>query len=432
MIAVTSTYSHGIAWPNKDWVDEVYVMTGDDVTPDKTEKYKEMVKSGDILCAFDRVSGFNLYYVSPKFITHYNDFSKDTVLFYGGFCYSFMGSWPQIINSFANGAYFGFTWSVRTNWNARWSQYLFTELADTLKDKPLTVEEWMNGTSIPKEYYDPAYKKTVKIQYSGNADLALWVKEMKIQLMIESTEMDEAPIKVNGLVNKPYNFMCQVTGGSFQDYNYKWSKGDGSPVIETTYPQAELTWSDPGTYQLKVEAYLKTTNQKAGEKTVTVTLVGQNYLNSYSNQVTIPGYDFTISCAYGVSCTSNLFRIRWDSLINNSTPPDYYYFHQLALWEKKIFNPGETRTYTVTFSLSNLTTTLSGTPQIKKVSVQIWDLTGDHYYEFDGLSPITMTVVTDETHTGTLSTTVWPQIAGSGSYYDPINPLTFSVDKDTY
>ena len=154
---IIHVYSHGLAYPDEKNIQEVYLKTGEIANLSSTQKYWDDIKNGNILLCYTK-SGVsqkgNVYFISPSFIALHNNFSKDTVLFYGGFCFSFLGTWDNLYTKFAKGAYFGFSWSVYTNWNAMWATSLIDSLSDTLTGPAYNPEIWINGPYLPKSYYN--------------------------------------------------------------------------------------------------------------------------------------------------------------------------------------------------------------------------------------------------------------------------------------
>jgi hypothetical protein len=170
-------YSHGWAYPEETNIREIYLMTGEVASLDATKKYWPDIKARRVI--INRTKNANgwktIYWINKDFIAGHNDFSKDTVLFYGGFCYSFLGSWDQLYKKFAKGSYFGFTWYVRTNRNAQWGVSLVDSLCDTIRKPAYTTDSWMNGPNLPKSYYENMAAKTVRVQYIGDASLTFWL-----------------------------------------------------------------------------------------------------------------------------------------------------------------------------------------------------------------------------------------------------------------
>lgn len=173
-------YSHGWAWPKKENIKDIYLKTGERENETTSKKYLSDIKNGNILIKQAKVSSnqlANVYGISEQFIASHNNFNNDTILFYGGFCFSFLGQWSQIENSFAKGAYFGFDWSVYTSKNANWAIDLIDDLTDNEQAEPVNTEEWINGSDPPKSYWYPKDKKTVSIKYIGDPALTLWLGE---------------------------------------------------------------------------------------------------------------------------------------------------------------------------------------------------------------------------------------------------------------
>jgi hypothetical protein len=172
---VIHVYSHGWAWPTSANISDVYLMTGEVANLMATAKYWSDMKKRNVIMSKSKTgSGWkNIYFIKKAFITSHNDFSKDTVLFYGGFCYSFLGSWSQITSAFAKGSYFGFTWSVRTSKNAAWNVSLVDSLCDTVARPGYTSGSWIGASKPSKSYWDNKAGKTVSIQHTGDASLSL-------------------------------------------------------------------------------------------------------------------------------------------------------------------------------------------------------------------------------------------------------------------
>ncbi len=169
--------AHGLAWPRKDSISEVYTMTGELANLVTSAKYWQDIYHGDILINKTKdIDGVrkNTYWISPNFVSSHNDFSKDTVLFIGGFCFSFLGDWSQLYNKFAAGAYFGYDWIVRTNKHQIWALSLMDSLCDTLTKPPYNPSKWIKGTNPAKSYYNETDRIWVNILYAGDPSLSLW------------------------------------------------------------------------------------------------------------------------------------------------------------------------------------------------------------------------------------------------------------------
>ena len=245
---IIQIYSHGWAWPKETNITEVYVLTGETENETTSKKYWNDLTKGNIPVV--KITGSNNYYfLSPTFIADHNNFSADTILFYGSFCYSFLGNWPDIIDEFADGAYVGYDWSVYTHKNANWVVNSIYSLSDTTTDKPVTLNEWFNDDNVPKSYWSEKNNKEVHIHYAGDGNLKLW-DDVKIRLIPLSS--NGTPVNNPGEVGVAYPFKCIVSTGSDIFLEFTWDIGDGSSPISASN-EVNITWSESGQYTLKVD-----------------------------------------------------------------------------------------------------------------------------------------------------------------------------------
>ena len=179
--ALVFLYSHGVAYPNKTALEEVYFLLKEERSSKSDEKYKSYLSSGDIVF----VSGKNktTYAVSPKFFSNFNNFSSDNSIVYGSFCFSFLGSWPHEVNITSKSAvYVGYNWAVQFDWDARWAASLFNNLDLPRANGPMNMETWFTAPDditnkpyiYPRSYYSNDDKHTCSIQYTGKSDFAMW------------------------------------------------------------------------------------------------------------------------------------------------------------------------------------------------------------------------------------------------------------------
>jgi hypothetical protein len=169
-------YSHGFAWPEENNIRDVYLMTGEVANLTSTLNYWNDILSRTIIITTTKnSSGWkNIYLINKDFIAGHNDFKKDTIVFYGGFCYSFRGTWSQLTTKFAKGSYAGFTWSVQTDKNAAWAVSMINWLCDTTAKPPYTCGNWYMGADPPKSYYDSTDKKIVSTVFLDNGATTFW------------------------------------------------------------------------------------------------------------------------------------------------------------------------------------------------------------------------------------------------------------------
>jgi len=170
---IVHIYSHGWAWPHSWSIEEVYLMTGETWMESLYEKYWREFHSGD-LPLVKELRGPAKIFVSPAFIAAHNSFSNLGTLFYGGFCFSFLGSWPTVITEKAHAAgYMGFNWSVYTNWNAAWNQNLMKKMLDVDREISITPALWLSDESFPKQYWYDRGGFWVSVRYQGDPALRL-------------------------------------------------------------------------------------------------------------------------------------------------------------------------------------------------------------------------------------------------------------------
>lgn len=165
--------SHGFAWPTNKNIEQGYLQTGEVANPNTTLKYWQDVIKGDLTVILESYT--HLYFLSPRFVASHNDFSKDKVLFFAGFCYSNLGGWLQISNLLGGGGYFGFDWMVRADRQHEWIVDLITKLCNFQLRPPFTTGNWMSEPTPPKTYKNENWDDVlVSIHYTGDQDLALW------------------------------------------------------------------------------------------------------------------------------------------------------------------------------------------------------------------------------------------------------------------
>ena len=167
---IVHLYSHGVPWPTEDAIQEVYLLTGETFTRDFYDTYWEDVEDGKLGLFLVGKSNHEIA-VSPQFISKYNNFGQETVI-YGGFCFSFLGGWPEMFAMEDAGGYFGFDWAVYTSYNASWNRDLMATLLNAGEDPPLTVNDWLNN-DMAKWYVNDNVDRVVHIRYQGRQMLTL-------------------------------------------------------------------------------------------------------------------------------------------------------------------------------------------------------------------------------------------------------------------
>jgi hypothetical protein len=166
-------YSHGLPWPSNSDIQEVYLLTGEGWDDDLYRTYWHDIHDGD-LPLIKIPSWYPMFCVSPRFIARYNDFSGSGTLVYGGFCYSFLGSWPEVITGEAHAAgYVGFDWSVVSEWNADWNMSLMNHLLDREATPSWTPLLWLASGDYPTSFWSDLLDRRVHVCYAGDPRLTL-------------------------------------------------------------------------------------------------------------------------------------------------------------------------------------------------------------------------------------------------------------------
>jgi len=193
---IVHIYSHAIPRPDKDYIDEVFVMTGERLNNATTSKYWRDIEEHRIVVGKWR-DGPDQYYLSPAFVTSHNDFRGDSTLIYGGFCFSFLGSWPEAMLQAGAATYTGFDWAVESNWNAYWARSLFGKMTDTSMAQPMDIQKWINEPLPPKSYYDEFDDREVHILYQGDPHTTLWTR-LQITAVTPGSGLEGADVTISG------------------------------------------------------------------------------------------------------------------------------------------------------------------------------------------------------------------------------------------
>ena len=327
--SIISISSHGYAWPDTINIQEIFAMTGEEVSDATTEKYYQDIEANNLLMTNYR--GKNIYVISPNFLTKYNDFSKDTVMIYGGFCFSGLGTWPNITNSCASGTYFGFDWIVRSNYCADWAKDIIRHLTDQEVDQPLTADYWMNNSTIDKQYFDATYDRTVQINYTGNGNLTLWSPEYNAIGIIEAVAASGAPVVIPGHTCELYSLRCKVSGSLPSDIYYFWDLGHETAI---NWGQAgnEVTgrWGLPGTYTVNVEVRKESNNEVIKELSRQVVIEDTSFLE---NVKTYQNFEMVLSSNSG----SGIILSNGSLLGIGYLQFDTYYFNSGLTWNGTSF-----------------------------------------------------------------------------------------------
>ena len=308
---IIQIYSHGWAYPSETNIEQIYLLTGETANDKTTEKYWSDLSSGNLpIVAVSSLD--NKYYISKEFIANHNDFSLDTVMFFGGFCYSFLGDWPDLADSFARGAYLGFDWSVLTFFNANMSVNSMALMSDTSKSQPMNIEAWMDDPDLEKSFWHKLDNRTVHILYAGDSDLTLW-GDISVKIITQSS--DGKPVSTPGEAGIAYPFKCEVVS-DISELEYVWDIGDGSSPFSASNA-VNITWSEEGNYVLKVEVKDKSNGNSIGTATADVKIGLNQDVKEYVLSSNWFRYRFS-SDEGGITIWDDLisFRIDWFASTN--------------------------------------------------------------------------------------------------------------------
>jgi hypothetical protein len=231
---IVHIYTHGIAWPSKNNIQEVYMLTGETASQATSDKYFADIKAGKIPIVV-YASG-NKYCISPSFFARHNNFSDDTTLIYGGFCYSGLGGWKDTLIQVAKaGAYVGFDWHVLTSMNSAWARHLYSHMGDTSASAPMTIGEWQSADpDTGNTYFDneATCQKWVTVWNYGYADLVLW-RALKILSIDPPAAQVGVQVKVRGSGFGKTKGTSTITFGGIIATPTTWS----DTLIVTAVPQ---------------------------------------------------------------------------------------------------------------------------------------------------------------------------------------------------
>ncbi|MBU2624575.1 MAG: IPT/TIG domain-containing protein [candidate division Zixibacteria bacterium] len=174
---VVHIYSHSFAWPAKDRIENIFLMTGDTASLELDQIYADELSSAKICLIYIPGKG-NTIFVSPRFISSHNDFSNDLSIIYLGFGYGFLGKWPLEMRYNAKaGAIISYDWRVFAERNRDWACGFYEVMTDTSRFKDMSIKDWYE--SIETRYLDsletlPPLPRWTAIRYHGISDLSFW------------------------------------------------------------------------------------------------------------------------------------------------------------------------------------------------------------------------------------------------------------------
>jgi hypothetical protein len=135
---VLQFFGHGMPYPEKTNISEVYFVAGEAVNANTDSEYADEIDSGDVPLVTETEK--NTYAVSPAFLKTHNDSSWAAYhpLVYGSFCYSSRGTWASTMADMGASCYLGWDDEVRYPENHAWACSLYTFMCDTPCHEPYT------------------------------------------------------------------------------------------------------------------------------------------------------------------------------------------------------------------------------------------------------------------------------------------------------
>jgi IPT/TIG domain len=212
-------YSHSFAWPEKDAVSEVYLMTGDTATSGLNSDYLAQINNSQLTVFYLPEHG-NTYFLAPSFLKDDIDLSDDNPLFYLDFGHSFSTGWQNtLIDDLGAGACIGYDWNIRADSSLSWTTSMYSLMGDTSQFKQASIDDWYN--SIDPSYQDGEY--TASILYDGPSEYYLWYS-------LRITELSSTSGYIGDTIS--------IHGVGFGDI-----QGDGS-VTFSSQSAGVVSWSD--------------------------------------------------------------------------------------------------------------------------------------------------------------------------------------------
>ncbi|MBI5865557.1 MAG: hypothetical protein HZB38_13825, partial [Planctomycetes bacterium] len=191
---VIHLYSHGIAWPSGWNLNAVYMLTGQTISaelayeklPVELSERRRMMTDGRLAAGFFKFQLATetapvrrwMVLVSPQYLAEKNDLGTNRPLVYQGFCFSYLGAWPQKMTEEGVGANLGFDWWVKSRKSVRWAALMYRDMGKHTAPDPLTLGDWYNGLSyrsyhIVDHHYGDV-ERDVTLKKGGSDGLTLW------------------------------------------------------------------------------------------------------------------------------------------------------------------------------------------------------------------------------------------------------------------
>jgi hypothetical protein len=232
-------YTHSLAWPAKESVENVFVMTGDSVTEELDSKFSQDLKQGTVGVFYVPGRG-NTYFIDATFFTANNDFSQEQSLVYLSFGFGFLAKWQDAVRFGSKaGVCIGYNWRVFASKNKDWACEFYETMADTSAVKHYTVKEWhesINSSYVDELESTPPLPRLTQIQYYGVSDFSLWMAFRLISIT-PSAGRSGTSVELRGLGFGPDQGVNYITFGGLEADIDRWS----DTLIVTSIPAGAAT-----------------------------------------------------------------------------------------------------------------------------------------------------------------------------------------------
>lgn len=184
-------WAHGALF-NGD-VNEPYLCTDDEIDPalyvSKLITNKDAWIDGQLGYNTQTVNGQtkHRFFVFPEYIYKNNDFSADSTMIYGGFCYSALGNWKKIFSEAKALTYLGYDWVIGSGTDEGWMTDMYVKMCDTTRQDPYTLPKWFSDTNpVYKSKKNPNPKNngyTYTHLWGHLTNAAFWVPKEKTTIL---------------------------------------------------------------------------------------------------------------------------------------------------------------------------------------------------------------------------------------------------------
>lgn len=251
--------SHGAPYPSQTDIQDIYLLTGEPVSPQGDIDNEPGLANGTI--GVNTYYGTNYYSVTPGYITQYNNFAATHPLFLNGFCYSHLGGWSTSLRSAGAGGVFGWDWECYAGTDAAYVNDMLTKMCAREAGTPYTLQRWY----AKEDPWFSAGERTVRGYIAAADSFALWPPS---NVRLESLQYPAA-----------------APGNGMFLYGSGFGAAQGQIFFGTTAadPGPAYTWSDTQIY-IVVPAGLAPGNTPVkvvtatGEESNTLTIYIQNEL----------------------------------------------------------------------------------------------------------------------------------------------------------